>query len=496
NISRNLSKIAELRVVAIYQTENTNLEKIKNHLNVEYILDGTIHQKSRNDQLILKLINSRNNRLEWSESFTLFDQDNFPTESEITLAIARELNIDVKEEERLLIGKRLTINPNANDFYEMGRYAHLEYLLNNVKKDALEKAEYYYKKSLLHDPNFAESYAGLARVAYDRTTWSDVFKLTYLDTVMSLANKALSLDSTLADAYIIRGDYYREKIPSQAVCEYEQALRYDPNNWQAYSGLARYYLVRDNIKSVEYFFESAKRYRGPEYELVLNWLAFQFRIYGLFEQAEYFNKLKLEWDNDSIQYYLGMAAIEHYQEHYEKANEFALKAYATDSNDININGLLGFNFILLKDYKNAIYHYQKTLDLTATMNYKQNNEHHRLGYVYLLRGNISKANEYFNLQIRACDTLLSRNNQDIPAQYDLAATYSILGQKDKAYENLRMFNKEESIQWFLYFYMKNDPLLETIRNEPEFQQILKEVKQKATATRDKLKTWVDQQKNI
>jgi hypothetical protein len=41
--------------------------------------------------------------------------------------------------------------------------------------------------------------------------------------------------------------------------------------------------------------------------------------------------------------------------------------------------------------------------------------------------------------------------------------------------------------------MKNDPLLNTIRNEPAFQEILNRVKTKAETERDKLKTWADQQ---
>lgn len=494
NISNNLSKIRDLTVIAVYELETP--EKIRKKLHVTHLLDGIFHQTGNDYWLFVKLIDTKNNRLEWSDSYKLSDQYNFSTENEVAQTIARKLHANISKEEKILIAKKSTINPEANDFYQMGKAAHMEFWLDERNSDALQKAEGYYQKAIIHDQTFAAAYTGLAHVAYDRRSSSDIFNENYLDTVLELANTALSFDNTLSDAYVMRGNCFLEKNPDKVVKEYEQALLYDPNNWQAYYGLARFYLVKDNIQSVEYFLEAAKRYRGPEYGLMLSWLSFEFTIYGLFEQAEYFNKLKLDWDNDSVIYYIRKAGIEMNQEHFKKSNEYALKANEIDPGNLNVNGIIGFNYIILHEYKNALVFYEKASKLASLINYKGNNEFHRLGYVYLENRDTIQAKEYFKLQLEACDTILSRNNQDITVQYDLAATYAILGQKDKAFENLRIFTKAESIQWFLYFYMKNDPLLDNIRNEPEFEQILEDVKQKATTTRDKLKAWVDQQKNI
>ena len=44
--------------------------------------------------------------------------------------------------------------------------------------------------------------------------------------------------------------------------------------------------------------------------------------------------------------------------------------------------------------------------------------------------------------------------------------------------------------------MKNDPLLDKIRSETEFQQILEDVKKKAFIERDNLQKWVEQHENV
>lgn len=493
NIKSSLSKIGNLIIVNVFPSNIESRVKIGKH--VAYFLDGTVHQQGNKSIFAVKLTNAKNNRLEWTESYDLTNQVIFSIESEVAQTVAQKLHATVSEQEKLLIEKKPTLNPEANDFYQMGKAAHMEYWLDNSNQEALQKAENYYRKAQNHDSTFALAYVGLARIAYDRRRGSDVLKENSLDTALSLTNTALHFDNKLSDAYTLLGDCFSEKDSEKAVKEYQSALKYDPNNWQAYYGLVNYYLLKDNIQFIKYLLEAAKRYRGPEYGMMLKGLAFGLTIYGLFEDAEHFNKIKLEWDNDTVEYYTRLAAIEQYQEHFDKAIDYALKGYEIDSSDFNINGILGFNFIMLHKYKNALLHYEKALQISPLINNKRVNEYHRMGYVYWVNGDTLKANEYFNRQIEASKKLL-KSSQDQSSFYDLAATYAILNQKDKAFEYLRTFKKSDEISWFFYVLMKDDPLFQNIKNEAQFQQILDVVKAKATTTRDKLKTWFDQQEDI
>lgn len=60
--------------------------------------------------------------------------------------------------------------------------------------------------------------------------------------------------------------------------------------------------------------------------------------------------------------------------------------------------------------------------------------------------------------------------------YILAGISAFREEKGKAYENLRIFNKNEKSCWLLWVTLiKNDPFFNNIRNEPEFQQIVRDL---------------------
>ena len=76
--------------------------------------------------------------------------------------------------------------------------------------------------------------------------------------------------------------------------------------------------------------------------------------------------------------------------------------------------------------------------------------------------------------------------------YDLAAVYAFKGEKDKALEYLRLFNKEQKMVFWWITLFEFDPLLDNIRNEPEFQQILKDVEAKYQAEHERVRQWLEE----
>jgi hypothetical protein len=76
--------------------------------------------------------------------------------------------------------------------------------------------------------------------------------------------------------------------------------------------------------------------------------------------------------------------------------------------------------------------------------------------------------------------------------YDLAAVYAFRGEKDKAYKNLRIFNQRKMMPYWAVGLIKNDPLLDNIRDEPEFQQIVREVETKYQAEHERVRQWLEE----
>jgi hypothetical protein len=70
--------------------------------------------------------------------------------------------------------------------------------------------------------------------------------------------------------------------------------------------------------------------------------------------------------------------------------------------------------------------------------------------------------------------------------------YAFRGEKDRAYENLRLFNELERIPlWWLDLF-RIDPLFDPIRDEPEFQQILRDVEAKYQAEHERVRQWLEE----
>jgi hypothetical protein len=120
---------------------------------------------------------------------------------------------------------------------------------------------------------------------------------------------------------------------------------------------------------------------------------------------------------------------------------------------------------------------------------------HRIGYAFWKNGYEGEAEYYFKEQVSYCSRIieLGRHHELTKHNYyDLAAVYAFQGDKDKAYENLRIFNKKKMMGLPMVTWIKTDPLFNNIRNEPEFQQIVKDVEAKYQAEHDRVRQWLEE----
>ena len=121
--------------------------------------------------------------------------------------------------------------------------------------------------------------------------------------------------------------------------------------------------------------------------------------------------------------------------------------------------------------------------------------YHRLAYTYWINGYKEKAEYYFDRQIEASLEMINSNRpwaSKYFTYYDLAGVYAFRGEKEKAYENLRIFNRIEDVPLFMVTGMKRDELFESIRNEPEFQQIKRDIEAKYQAGHERVRQWLEE----
>jgi tetratricopeptide (TPR) repeat protein len=149
---------------------------------------------------------------------------------------------------------------------------------------------------------------------------------------------------------------------------------------------------------------------------------------------------------------------------------------------------LGQNEESLKYFKKWIYAQKGFSGITLY-------ETQRIAYEYWVNGYKKEAQNYFNKHIQNCldEIKLGRARALIYySSYDLAGIYAFLGQKDKAYENLRTFNRIQVVPIWLLRLLKTDPLFDSIKNESEFQKIVNDVEVKYQTQHERVRNWIEE----
>jgi hypothetical protein len=114
----------------------------------------------------------------------------------------------------------------------------------------------------------------------------------------------------------------------------------------------------------------------------------------------------------------------------------------------------------------------------------------RMGYIYWQLGYKEKADTIFNMFIQHCNKIdeLDRPGH-IARHFFMAQIFAFKGEKAKAYEYLKKVYQRQRMDYFLIGYLK-DPMFNSLRNEPEFQQIVRDIEAKYLAEHERVRQWL------
>ena len=502
-ITLHLSKIKDLRVIdrtSVEQYRGTAKTKeiIGKELDVAYFLEGSFQKYGDSVRLIVQLIETGKEGYVWANKYNRNWSDIFAVQSEVAQAVAAELYASITPEEKKLIEKIPTANLTAYDFYQKGREEHTKYWIDNKDREVLQQAEDLYHQALQYDSTYALAYTGLARVYWDKHYFRDFLSKNFMDSVLTLCDIALSYDNQLAEAYTLKGGCYIETgKPEQAVEEFDKAIKLNPNDWMAYRWKGRFYFETDWANYIYYLQKAASINRGEELPELLSLIGYAYYSAGFPEKGIQCYQDKLKLDGDSANYYAELTRYENWLKNFNKSIEFGIKGYAIDSTNSTTLINLGDSYAELGQYEESLKYYNKWIKRSEN----QGDEwfagsSHRIGYIYSQNGNREAANYYFNKQINLCDRSIELGRQYAHmfyAYYDLAGVYAFRGDKVKAYENLRIFNKKPMMSFWMVSLIKTDPLFKSIRNELEFQQIVRDIEAKYQAEHERVRKWLEEQ---
>jgi TolB-like protein/AraC-like DNA-binding protein/Tfp pilus assembly protein PilF len=510
DILTNLSKIHDLRVVSrtsVEQFRGTRISaaEIARKLKVAYLVEGSCQKYGNRLRLRIQLIETSKDKHIWAKSY---DQeisetrDIFNIQSEVAKSVASELNARITPDEKRLIERIPTTNLTAYDSYQRGNQEFAKYPFPYFNKESLKRAESHFHYAMQCDSNFALAYVGLAYVLWkrwdnDNTILANGDINNYLDSMLILANKALSLDDKLAEAYRVRGEYYSVKgSVDHALEELNKALECNPNDGVTYMMIGGMYEELDMVISLENLQKAAFLNHGRELTQTLATLGLDYYKAGFPEKGNNFFLEALKLDEDSVKYSDNIIiCTARTMGEYKKASDHFERRYLKDSANEDILLRLGYYNSLAGQDKESLKYYRKYLSAIKAINEYNSRftRYTRLGYEYFKCGYSKEADYYFNKQIETCkDRLLSvRPGEKIYWLYPLAGIYACIGDKAKAYETLKTFNHARSFTLEWVTLLKTDPIFNSIRNEPEFQQIVSEVEAKYQAEHERVRKWLE-----
>jgi serine/threonine protein kinase/Tfp pilus assembly protein PilF len=259
-----LSKIADLKVISRTSTQHyksapENLPEIAKQLSVAHILEGSVQKSGDAVRVNVQLIKAATDSHVWSDTFDRKLTDIFSVESEVSKAIADQLQAKLTGQEKEIIAAKSTNNPQAYDAYLRGLAYTLKTAFTPANSIAAQK---YLKDAVQLDPKFALGWALLSYVdASGYLTQSLQPTVALREEARQAADTAFTLQPNLGEAVFAKGfDHYAcLKDYGTAVKYLEQAFQLLPNNSRIPQALAYVERRRGNWDKSDAYFNQAEK---------------------------------------------------------------------------------------------------------------------------------------------------------------------------------------------------------------------------------------------
>jgi adenylate cyclase len=423
----NLSQLPQLKVMAYsavspYQEKEIDVQETAFILGVSKILSGKIVKLGDTLEVSVELIKANDLTQIWGEQYAFQPEDLFKLKKEISHKIVESLKLKLTKIETTKLDKQYTSSTTAYKLYLQGRH-----LMDERTQPKLLKSIEYFEQALKIDPKFALAYTGIA----DAYCFLGIFYFLPASDVVQKARSAIqmamALDKNLSESHSSLGFLHLiyDYNPRKAKVALEMALSLNQNNQRAHHNYSIYFLNYENYEKC------------------------------LFHQYK-----ALDFDPLSITLNGSLGTRFVFFRNYAKAiiqSEEVLALYPNYSYSFyNI----AFSLALMGRFNEAIRNINKALTYNVSLEVQS-----MKGYILALSGNEKEAQRLLQEIIH--------KSQTTPMDFmDIAAIYSALDEKDKAFEYLERA-RESRMNHFCILNV--DPRFDNLRSDPRFDEFLKKI---------------------
>ena len=402
------------------KSEEDIFRKVGDQLSVGTVLEGSVRKAGDKLRVTAQLINVSDGYHLWSKDYDGDVRDIFTFQSNVAQRVVEALQIKLGVEAARALTKKPTENPEAHRLYLLGRYEFGKY-----GEAGWTSSIRYYEQALKLDPNYALAYCGLA----DTYAYMGGVVMPSKEAVVKekeFAQRALELEPQLAEAHLSLACALAGAFDwRNAQVEFDRAIELNPN------------------------------------------LAWAYEIYAWFlgglgrlDEAIAKDKKAIELDPLNSFFQAALAYFLYHARQYDGAIVQIRKTLELDPDSTLGLHLLGCCLLWKGDTAGAIAEFQRSKIMVTGAWYQG-----LLGYAYAISGERPKAEE----MLRELEQMAKRQYVNSTAFADI---HLGLGEKEKALDWLEIaYENQESACW----YLKVDPIYDSVRNEPRFQALVQKV---------------------
>jgi len=228
-------KVAARRSAFQFKGNDLDLHKIGQALGVAHILEGSLQKAGDQVRINVQLVDVKNGLQAWSEKYDRKLDNVFAVEDEIAKAIATKLRVQLTGGAGQPLVTDSTNNPQAHELYLRGL------TLLAARGPGLREATDLFQQAVKLDQSYAQAWGALAITELILPSYGlDSFDAV-LPRAESAAQRALSLDSNTASAYVAVGlaNVFRCRWP-EADQAFRRALVLAPGDAEAVNQYAQF----------------------------------------------------------------------------------------------------------------------------------------------------------------------------------------------------------------------------------------------------------------
>jgi TolB-like protein/Tfp pilus assembly protein PilF len=279
-----LTHVDGLRVAARtasfqFRASGADVQAVGRQLGVGTLLEGSVRKADNRLRVTVQLIEVATGYHRWSKRFDRTLDDVFAIQDEIAENVATSLRGSVlsgREKQSLV---RPQTGAAAYEYYLRGR----QHLPRLTQPDLQQSAEMF-QRAIELDAGYSPAFAGLAAVHATLYEWFGA-RDEDLARAERASQRALELAPDLAEAHVARGCVLSlSRHYDEATREFEDAIRLNPNLFDAYYYFARTMFARGDIARSAELFHKAAEVRQEDFQSAML-CAQSLRVIGRQEEA-------------------------------------------------------------------------------------------------------------------------------------------------------------------------------------------------------------------